>query len=375
VARVDATAIANRVFETFLAPLVLGGEVRPGRPLGARAALAIGAEPTLTNIDLVAHVELARTRVARRLVPIDRVEKPTAEEWALGCALHDLVQAAHPGFDATFRRSGPRRLLGLVEATLERVSSPRSVGEGLSRHTWFSRLFQLERIDTKVSWWVGSGTFLGESPPTRLTAWPELRRVHVEKTPRTIMDLPAAGAAIDAAGYAEYVSSFLVKTPLTDLAHCHRPSPPFGWSAETLGFVATPPGRALAMRALADAPSSAVDASLGRATRALALRKDFKLICVALDLLAERALWDAEQVKDRGGSPPPPDAKDDAAYARCLGARVACEQLKSHGHLFNESDRAELLARLTPLASSPVTKAFLAEFSAANAPSPKRGNA
>src|SRR5580658_2563674 len=128
-ARVDLGAVANRLFDDFLAPLVLGGEVEPGRPIGARAALALGKERVLTDIDLCAHVELVRTRVARKLVPVDRVEGITETEWAMAAALHDLVQAAHPGFDLAFRRSAPQRLLDLVNATLDRVSAPRSVGE------------------------------------------------------------------------------------------------------------------------------------------------------------------------------------------------------------------------------------------------------
>jgi hypothetical protein len=339
--------------------------VKPGRPIGARAALALGKERVLTDIDLCAHVELVRTRVARRLVPVDRVEGITETEWAMAAALHDLVQAAHPGFDVAFRRSAPLRLLDLVNATLDRVSAPASVGEALGRHTWFSRALEMERIDTTVRWWVGSSTFLGESPPPRLTAWPELRRVHVEKNPRKIMDLPLAGAAVDASRFADTVASFLGKTPLTDLASCHRASPAFVWRSESLGLVATAPGRALVMRAQAEGPKSAIDASLGRATRALIAGRAWKPVGVALDLLAERALVDAALVGSGGELASPKDATDAATYARCIGALVACEQLRAGGTQFSPTDRADLLARLTPVAMAPVAGVFAAELTAA----------
>src|ERR1700733_7765108 len=108
-ARSDLGLVSARLFEGFLAPLVMGGEVTPGRPIGARAALAMGRERVVADSDLFRQVQLARTRTARKLLPIDRMGAPTEAEWALGAALHDLVQAAHPGFDAAFRRRGPAK--------------------------------------------------------------------------------------------------------------------------------------------------------------------------------------------------------------------------------------------------------------------------
>jgi hypothetical protein len=339
VSALDLGTVANRLFEGFLAPLVLGGEVSPGRPVGARAA--------------------------RRLVPVDRLPEPTEPEWALAAALHDLVQAAHPAFDAAFRRGGPPRILDLVDATIERVPSPRNVGESLSRHTWFSRLLELRRIDTVVRWWVGSRTFLGEAPPARLSAWPELRRVNVERTARAIMDLPGAGGAVDAARFGATLSGLLARTPLTDLATCSRATPVFAWGSESLGLVGTGPGRSLAARALALAPRHATDAALGRATRALVEGGAFGAAAIAIDLLAERALSHAELGDPEEGR----DGKrsearelttagtDDATYARSVGALVACASLRSPNSPFSERDRADLLTRLAPLASSPSARA------------------
>jgi hypothetical protein len=361
----DLELLSQRLFEGFLAPLVLGGEVRPGRPIGSRNALEMGAGRWVADADLFSRVQLGRTRIARRLAPVDSFDAPTSFEWALGATLHDLVQAAHPGFDTALRRFAPARLLKLVEATLARIPRPRSVGEALARHTWFARLFEMQRADTVVSWWVGSRTFLGEAPPARLAAWPDLRRVRTEILARGVMDLPGAGGAVDLGSFAGSLRRFLAKTPLTDLATCHRRAPVFAWGNETLGLVATSAGRTLATRAFARAPTSAVDASLGRATRALIADRSWRSAGIAFDVLAERALARAETA---GRSAEPlafsKDETDDASYAQCVGARVACEGLRAGTGALSATDRAELLARLMPAASSGTARKLDAELSA-----------
>ena len=219
-AKEDPQALCERLFTSFLAPLVLGGVMRPTKAFGGKNALA-------------------RVRLARKLAPIDRFEPaPTGEEWALAATLHDLVQATHPGFNAVFRRSGPTRILSVIEKTIERIAPPRTVGEALSRHTWLSRMFELARTDVVVSWWTGSETFLGEEPPRRLTAWPEFRRVQQTRTPRPLMDLPTSGGSVDPMRFSSVVESILSRTPLTDLATIERTSPLFTWRHDTLGLCA-----------------------------------------------------------------------------------------------------------------------------------------
>ncbi len=362
-ARADLDAVSQRLFGDFLAPLVLGGEMHPGRPIGARSALELGEGRVIADGDLFSRVQLGRTRSARRLAAVDFVDAPTTYDWALGAALHDLVQSAHPGFDAPFRRMAPTRLLTLVEATLARIPSPRSIGEALARHTWFARVFEMDRTDTSVAWWVGSRTFLGEPPPSRLAAWPDLRRVRIETIRRGVMDLPGAGGAVDFASFAQSLRHFLEKTPLTDLATCHRAAPAFAWGDETLGLVATGAGRTLATRAFARAPRGAVDASLGRATRALLARQAWRAAGVALDVLGERALADAEAAGNAGPLALSKDTGDDASYAQCLGARVACERLRTGNVGLSAADRADLLARLSPALSGDSARKLDAELS------------
>jgi hypothetical protein len=100
-------------------------------------------------------------------------------------------------------------------------------------------------------------------------------------------------------------------------------------------------------------------------------------VSVALDLRAERARVDAElsnpdsfegsRWSRRGGDAGtrveiPSHPNDDAGYARSVGALAACMQLRAPGNAFSDADRAELLARLTPAATSPIARAVQAEL-------------
>ena len=103
----------------------------------------------------------------------------------------------------------------------------------------------------------------------RLLAWPEVRRVQQIRTPRPLMDLPTAGSAVDGSRFVSVVEEFLKRTPLTDLATCHRQAPTFAFTHENLALAATHAGRTLILRALAVLPERAVNAALGRALRQL----------------------------------------------------------------------------------------------------------
>ena len=242
-AKDDPQALCERLFTTFLAPLVLGGTMRPVKAFGGKNALSIGDGRPPGDADMLSRTQLARVRIARKLAPIDRFEpEPTGFEWALAAMLHDLVQATHPGFNAAFRRSGPVRIMSVIEMTLERIPPPRNAGEALSRHTWLSRMFELARTDVEVKWWTGAETFLGEEPPTRLTAWPEIRRVQQTRTARQLMDLPTAGGSVDISRFTSVVEGLLARTPLTDLATLNRGGPLFTWRHESLSLCATTAG-------------------------------------------------------------------------------------------------------------------------------------
>lgn len=342
----DLRETAKRLFEGVMAPLVLGGALRPGHAIGTRAALALGGEgagPARAGIvdvldaALLDRVQTARVRRARKLTPVDAVDLPSGAEWAMAAALHDVLQSVNPSLDAALRRGAAVRILELAHQTLERVPPPAHTGEALSRHTWLARVLDLARDDTSVSWWTGSRTFRGVPPPGRLTAWPHLRRVNVVTTARPLLELEPL--AVEREKLAAAVTLLLSCTPLTDLATCSRTAPSFDWGESTLALVATRAGRTLALRALARAPASPVDVALGRATRELLTHRRAQG-AAAIALLAERTLALAQT------SPGSLGGRPDGAFARGLGAAAALRMLRSGESDWPEGERRRLIAVL-----------------------------
>jgi hypothetical protein len=343
----ELAATAARLFTGVMAPLVVGGDLRPGHAIGARVALALGSvAPAPWDPELAARVAGARLRRARALVPVDALPGPADAEWALLAALHDLLQSANPRFDAPLRRRAATKVLDMAEATIAHVGPPANAHAALSRHTWFARLLEVARTDTVISFWAGSRTFLGSEPPARLQAWPKLRRVSVARTPRPLLKLAHPAGGSDRIG--EVVSKLLACTPLTDLATCSRGAPLFLWTPATAGLVATPVGRALALRALARLPAEEVDAALGRAMRE-GLERAPAVARSGLALLGERAI---AQASLHGSVSPTraPDTNHPAAYARALGAAVATRALAAASGGWSDSERRRLLAILEPAA-------------------------
>jgi hypothetical protein len=355
--------IADRLFRDLMAPLVLGGELRPGRPIGGKLALSLVrwvSTPGVTagdvlDAELLSHVDLARVRVARRLAPIDRLDPPTGAEWVLAAVLHDLVQCAHPDFAGVFRGRAPARLLQIGTLTLDRVAPPGSVGEALSRHTWFSRALEITRTDTEVSFWVGKRTFLGQDPPGRLLAWPELRRVHVDKIPHPLLDLPGAGGHVDVQAFAAGMAAWLRKTPLTDLATCTRAAPAFAWSPETILLLATRAGRTLALRALGGLVTLDIETALGRATQALIDARAAQPLAVVAALLGELTLAGAVERAERRAPEADAPAKE-ALVARAVGAYGATAML-AHGDAALGPDLARAVRwQLAPWMQTPAAQ-------------------
>jgi hypothetical protein len=336
-----SSALTAGLHDRILAPLVLGGAVRPVHAIGVRAALALdGAAP---DGPLAALVRAGRMRAARRIVPVDTVPDPGRAEWALAAALNDVFQSVSPAFATPLRRGMARRILGAAEAILDRTARAKTAAEALGRHCWFSRLFELRRTDTTVSWWIGSQTFAGEEPPARLRAWPEVRHVTVTKKRGSLFDLEPL--AVPREQVVRAMIAFFSRSPLTDFATCTRNEPPFAWSPFTVGFVAEPVGRRLALRAVALSPAGAgaVDDALGRATRTIEPSEGLAMAQV-LRFLGERALA-AAIAPDRAsadGSLP-----SDAIFARALGAFAARTSVVEGGDGgWPASERSRLLTEL-----------------------------
>jgi hypothetical protein len=343
----DPGAIAERLFAGVMAPLVLGGAIRPGHAIGAKAALALGEGRVPADTDLAARTSEGRVRRARRLVPIDALPGPSAAEWTLAAAFHDVIQSANPSFDAALRRGAAVRVLALALAAIERVSPPETVSEALSRHTWFARIPEVARTDSEVRWWSGRREYLGVEPPELVQAWPRLRKVSVVRVPRPLLEL--APIAVDRERLSAAVAELLVRTPLTDLATCTRPAPLFEWHPSTLALAASDAGRTISLRALARCEASEVDGALGRATRALLAGPHREQSTPAVSLLADRAISDAQQRMQAECARP---SAAEPTFALALGALAARCALVAGEGAWSPVDRARLIEALTPPARS-----------------------
>jgi hypothetical protein len=332
--------VARELFDGVMAPLVLGGDVRPSHAIGARAALALETGAGAVDPSRYERVQHGRVRQARRLLPIDEVGPPTAAEWAIGAALHDVMHAANPTFEGALRRSMAAKILDLAMVTLDRVPAPATVAEALSRHTWFARTMDVARTDTTVSWWSGSRVFRGVDPPARLQAWPGVRRVTV--APKAVPLLEVGPLAVRREQLTLAVARLLDRSPLTALATCTRAAPPFAWSGGTLALVAGSAGRTIVLRALERLPSAEVDAALGRATRDLLDRRR-EIAAPALALLADRAIAAAEGRVVAGGSTA---GTSHATAARAIGAVVAVSQFRSGDAGWGDAERERLIDAL-----------------------------
>ncbi len=236
--------LAGRV----LVPLLGGGALRPLPPIGHERALG-AAEHAGFATSVLDEARARRLRVARRFCPVDALPDPSAGEWLMLCVLNDLLQSTNPTLLGPFGSDRSQRLLEMAHATLLVAGPPKTVGEALCRHATFSRLLELVRVDTHVSFWVGRRVYRGAKPPKRLTRWRSVRRVSErEETVRLGEMAPANPAATPL--FEQTLASLLAASPLTDLATAARDLPPFRWTGAALSLVSVPPGRTLAARAL-----------------------------------------------------------------------------------------------------------------------------
>ncbi|HXT95766.1 MAG TPA: hypothetical protein VN853_05675 [Polyangia bacterium] len=222
--------MARPFIAEFLLPLVRGGALRIGRPLGLRAVDRLvelvreaGPDAATDEGEPIAALALARRGVAARLLPA--AASPPLDEVSvrLGAALHNLLALAHPDL------AGPgvgRRQEQIAEAALAlaAVGPPRSARQAVNRHSLLARLGEIIRVDRTVKFWLGQQTFVGRTPPARIMALPSLRRVRVERASRSWLreiGIPAVGRL-----------AFLalnVASPLGEALDPLRLDPPLGW--------------------------------------------------------------------------------------------------------------------------------------------------
>jgi hypothetical protein len=182
--------VARSFVAGFLVPLVRGGRLHVGRPLGPRAVERLGRLAAAREAagprddDAVAALAAARAEVASRFLP--RAPAPALDEATLrlGAAVHDLLVLIHPDLEGP-RIARRRERIADAARGLAALGPPRSAEEAVARHSLLARVPEIGRTDSTVSFWLGRQTFVGRAPPARVTALPALRRVRVDVVKRS----------------------------------------------------------------------------------------------------------------------------------------------------------------------------------------------
>ena len=217
--------MARAFLSAFLLPLVRGGRLHVGRPLGPLAFERRGRFAA-NHIEALAAFELARARqeVAARFLRDAAAPELDEATIRLGAALHDLLVLVHPALE------GPRvaRRQARVAAGAQALASlgpPASAAEAVERHSLLARVAEIGRTDSTVSFWLGRETFVGRVPPPRVTAMPALRRVRVDVVRRSwLRDIGVPAVARDA------VLALGIASPLGEALDPLRLEPPLCWS-------------------------------------------------------------------------------------------------------------------------------------------------
>jgi hypothetical protein len=222
---------SGRFVADFLLPLVRGGALHVGRPLGPGAvprvldlARRTAASPPPGGADPVRALARARAEVAARYLPASAVPPPLDETTVrLGLALHDLLALGHPDLVGP----GLGRRQDRIAATargLAAVGAPPTAADAVARHSLLGRLGEIVRVDRTVHFWLGRQTFVGRTPPSRITALPALRRVRVDQSSRSWLreiGIPGPGRA----AFLELNAA----SPLGEALDPLRLDPPPGW--------------------------------------------------------------------------------------------------------------------------------------------------
>lgn len=234
----DAAA-AEAFLGRFVLPLVEGGELHVGPPLGPAgvkqlgAAIAQGLDGTPLGERLHAARQLRLAALGRPTAP-RRLAEDQGSAPLLG-ALHDLLFLAHP--DAA--RLKPARLTALARATQSlakaarlRLTDPGPEADALllSRHSLLGGLWSLRRLDIQRNSASGPQLFRGVAPPRRwlsLGSEPPDEHIETRIVPELLGLCDGLGRSV--------VQALLQASPLTDLWDPLRAglglasALPFGW--------------------------------------------------------------------------------------------------------------------------------------------------
>jgi hypothetical protein len=229
-----------RFVARFLLPLVRGGALHVGRPLGPKfvarlaatlaersssTALVLAARaPAGRAVDVATALSMGRHAAAVRLLPGTRVPALDEATLRLGAALHNLLSLTHPGIEGRGAEGRQARIADAAEK-LASLGPPRSAADAVDRHSLLGRLPDIGRSDRVVHFWLGRRSFVGRLPPRRVTALPRLRQVRVDTVHRGWLREIGMPACARPAFLALSAAS-----PLGETEDLFRLEPPLAWS-------------------------------------------------------------------------------------------------------------------------------------------------
>lgn len=213
----------DRFFSGFLLPLVRGGDVQIGAPIGP-GVLPYFFEAFPSNGADAADLLVARQAIAADLLPEALPSRLTEDDVRVGVALHNLLYRTHPDLESVRAGRARKRSAEWAAKALEEAREPEGRHELLERHTLVAPLFRTTRVDTVLYNWSYRYRFYGREPPARFKVWPTVRRIREEKTETAFSEL-----SFDAAGVGLLVQ-LMQRSPLTALVTPTRPLPTFVWN-------------------------------------------------------------------------------------------------------------------------------------------------
>ncbi len=206
-------ALLARFAADFGGPFLRGEKCVVSSPLGNDGLLAI--KHGLTIDTTLADACERQVEEAAHLA--DLVPAPFDEDaGTLLYAVHELFACTHPQASSFYARAH----LFCRAAAVEVLALPHTLEPGrlLTRHLVVGRAFGTTRTDVHVKWWTGNASFFGEEAPKRLTAWPGVRRVNVDRRRTPMWKLAiAAGEEELRVARAALLVALLDISPLTRL--------------------------------------------------------------------------------------------------------------------------------------------------------------
>jgi hypothetical protein len=211
----------DALVEGFVMPLVEGGEVHLGRPVGPGCA-AFFADAVPTSEDVRHRIYGALVRQADEITGLDRVPFPGFAITALAAAAHNLMAVTDPALDRVFARGARNTILAWTDRWLELMPLPATRGDAVARHVLLEPILALRRKDTVVKNWAYTYRFFGRSVPGNVTALPTIRFVKTFETLTELRGFFSSEKSDPKLALADRHRTLVSRSPITELLHAHE---------------------------------------------------------------------------------------------------------------------------------------------------------